>query len=395
MQGFPITLERRKPIGARAERALLRDAYARSPDTPGLRLKLATVLFEQDAFDAVVALFATHDARDPGEAAMLVRALFARGAPADTRRALAILESAPEISDPGGAQRLADQARAYRRLGQPDMARKRLTRALALDPMNPDACMRMAALHLEAGDAGAALAMLGDLAKAGVSHGYAQAAQVLALARAGRIVEARAATGFDAFHHRGTIDTPAGFTRAGFDAALAAELLAHPEQRFGRYATASEQSWRIDKPAGGRSPMVDLLLARIVEAAERHVATLADDDHPWASARPASGLLNCWCVITEGPGHESWHIHPSAWLSGVYYAQVPRAITEGADRAGCIAFGVPEDDVGAAAAAAYGERIIRPETGMLMLFPSHSYHRTYPHGTSERRICLAFDICPA
>jgi hypothetical protein len=31
---------------------------------------------------------------------------------------------------------------------------------------------------------------------------------------------------------------------------------------------------------------------------------------------------------------------------------------------------------------------------MLTLIPSHCYHRTYQHGTSERRICLAFDIWP-
>lgn len=390
---FRIAIERAKPLGARQELALLREAYARRPDAPLLRLKLASALIEQDAFDTVIALFDEDVPQNHGESAVLVQALFARGTLTDTHRAVGVLENLPV--GPSHAQVLADQAKAYRRLGQRDVAHDRLVRALALAPANLDACMRMAAMHLEADDPDAAIAMLDALADAGVSHGYAFAARARALACAGRIEEARIATGFDAFHHAGTIDTPPGFTRAGFDAALARALLDHPEQRFGRYGTASEQTWRIDKPAVGNVPLVDLLLDTIVRAAERHVAAIADSDHPWVRARPDAGLLNCWCVITDGAGYESWHIHPSAWLSGVYYVQVPRGITNGTDAGGCIAFGLSDEEVGAQAAAAYGVQLVRPETGMLMLFPSHSYHRTFPHGTSERRICLAFDICAA
>ena len=41
-----------------------------------------------------------------------------------------------------------------------------------------------------------------------------------------------------------------------------------------------------------------------------------------------------------------------------------------------------------------GETLVRPRPGMLILFPSHAYHRTFAHGTDGSRICMAFDLWP-
>jgi hypothetical protein len=98
--------------------------------------------------------------------------------------------------------------------------------------------------------------------------------------------------------------------------------------------------------------------------------------------------------MTDAEGFELWHVHQFGWISGVYYVDIPEAVTEGDDKGGCIAFGLPDDMVGEEAAAAFGEILVRPTPGLLMLFPSHTYHRTFAHGADERRICLAFDIQP-
>jgi Putative 2OG-Fe(II) oxygenase len=37
---------------------------------------------------------------------------------------------------------------------------------------------------------------------------------------------------------------------------------------------------------------------------------------------------------------------------------------------------------------------IRPEPGLLLLFPSYLTHRTWPTGKPEHRICVAFDVRP-
>ncbi len=100
-------------------------------------------------------------------------------------------------------------------------------------------------------------------------------------------------------------------------------------------------------------------------------------------------------MIAESEGFENWHVHQFGWLSGAYYVRVPEAIANGKTQEGCIAFGLPDDLAGEAGAAAFGTRIIRPVSGLLLLFPSHTYHRTFPHGHRDRRICVAFDVKPA
>jgi uncharacterized protein (TIGR02466 family) len=179
-----------------------------------------------------------------------------------------------------------------------------------------------------------------------------------------------------------------------FNSALAEELLAHPALRYERYGTASELTWRIDAPATGEAPHVRALLAEIRAAIQSHLESIACADHPWLLSRPASAVLRSWCVITDGAGHESWHVHQFGWLSGVYYVRVPRSISCGAGPEGCLSFGLPPELAGEEAARAYDSKLVRPREGLLLAFPSHAYHRTFPHGTGEKRICVAFDLRP-
>ncbi len=137
-----------------------------------------------------------------------------------------------------------------------------------------------------------------------------------------------------------------------------------------------------------------VLLDRIAEAIADHIARVGDSDHPWMAARPGDATLRAWCVITDSDGFENWHVHQFGWLSGAYYVRVPESIAHGESEAGCVALGLPEDLVGEDAAAAYGIGVVRPQSGLLLMFPSHTYHRTFPHGERDRRICVAFDLKP-
>ena len=40
-------------------------------------------------------------------------------------------------------------------------------------------------------------------------------------------------------------------------------------------------------------------------------------------------------------------------------------------------------------------RLIQPEEGLMVLFPSYFYHSTVPFETDETRISVAFDLMPA
>ena len=389
-----IQAEARKVMTVAQELSLAQAVHAKagSPDT---RARLATLLLLDDRQDDVVALLEGATALGIHEELLLADAYLAREAAEDDARARAAADRAVALADADvvRAQALALRGKCETRLGATDQARETLQQALALDPHNKDACKRIAAIEVAAGRSERVLAIADGLLAQGVGHARLFGAQVLAHACAGDLEAARRAEGFDLLHRRQTLAPPPSWdTIKAFNAALADELLAHPDTRFERYGSASALTWRIENPSRADTPLFNALVEQIKDALDAHIAASEESDHPWAAARPDLAKLRIWCVITAGNGHETWHVHQFGWLSGVYYVSVPESIALGTDRKGCLSFGLPEGVLGEAIAASYGERFVRPEAGMLLTFPSHVYHRTYPHEGEGKRICVAFDL---
>jgi hypothetical protein len=72
---------------------------------------------------------------------------------------------------------------------------------------------------------------------------------------------------------------------------------------------------------------------------------------------------------------------------------VPDAVshaTEGSP--GWIEFGHPHPRLGAKAEPVVAR--VRPEEGLMLLFPSFFYHATVPFASEEDRISIAFDVIP-
>ena len=119
-----------------------------------------------------------------------------------------------------------------------------------------------------------------------------------------------------------------------------------------------------------------------------------DFEHPFPAAAPAKLTLSVWGVVMQAAGHQIAHIHPAAWLSGVYYAKVPDVVEKGnGSEAGWIAFGRPPEHFHNRVEPEV--RAIRPEPGLMVLFPSYFYHHTVPFETDETRVSIAFDLMPA
>jgi uncharacterized protein (TIGR02466 family) len=87
-------------------------------------------------------------------------------------------------------------------------------------------------------------------------------------------------------------------------------------------------------------------------------------------------------------GYNENHIHPSGWLSGVFYLKIPTKI---------------KDKEGGLECSLHGEnfKIVRnyvptkffpPKVGNLTLFPSSLYHKTIPFHSEEERVAIAFDV---
>jgi len=397
---FTLEIERPLTLAKSQEVALLRKAVEANPLSVTLRAKLAMLLFIQDQFDDAIALYTQLMAEAPRAewATMLAECHISRETPEDDRAAEQFARQATETAtDPQArAQTLATLGKALTRQGRRDEARVVLNAALEANPAEVNAYKRLATLDLDEGATAETLLTADRLINQGVSHARLLVARALALARLGRIEEARDAIGLEHFLHRQMLSPPAGWADiAALNADVRAELERHPDLRFDRYGTASSKTWRVDEPAFASSVAIPALQILIRQAVLDHVARLDMQDSIWTRGRPTGGILHNWCVLTDAEGYEEWHVHQSGWMSGVYYVEVPPAVASYNGREGCIAFGLPESLIGEENARTYGETLVRPEPGLLMLFPSHAYHRTFAHGSEGRRICLAFDIQPA
>ncbi len=389
-----IETESEKALTVGQELALMRAAFGLNP-TDAVRSRLAQLLILDDVFDEAIDIISSMTDRGFREEMMLNHAYISHEDIASDELARVAADRAQIIAknDVERATALAARGKCERRLRMVPAAMSSFHKALQLDPHNKDACKRLAAIKLDEERPKELLALTDELLAQGVGHARLFGARVLAHAQMGNVEEAREAEGFERFHTREYLTSPPGWgSIAEFNAALAKELLDHPDMRFERYGSASTLTWRIESPLRQNTPLFGALINQIIAAVGRRITEVEKSNHVWARSRPDASLLRNWCVITEDTGFESWHVHQFGWLSGVYYVQVPDAISTGTSRDGCIAFGLPDELVGSQASADYGINFVRPEDGLLLTFPSHVYHRTYPHGGNEKRICVAFDL---
>ncbi len=223
-------------------------------------------------------------------------------------------------------------------------------------------------------------------AKPGIGPGATArtALHIEALAAAGRAAEARSLQELERDLHRSTLGD------AGLGQALADELAAHPGCSIEAHAHASRETLRIDEPLLQRSQHVAAFEPLLADAIRAHAAR-ATGDHPFAANRPAAASVRYWALLNEGAGHQLPHIHPKGWMSGVYYPSVPGAIASGADDAGCLLFSLTAE------ADAMAVATVRPQSGLVVTFPSFAYHRTrpfVPQPDEPARVCIAFDVMP-
>ena len=321
--------------------------------------------------------------------------LNALGDPEQARDILsAIPDSAPKRLQSNGWY---EHGLAQEALHQPLAAEQSYMRSLALDPASPRPCKALHQLQRTRGDLDAMVRSCNALEAAGIRHARLHADRIVATALIGRKAEALELCGRDRFAYFLTIENELDRCRwpdsASFNAAVLAELEVDPNRHYGRRGTASRGAWRLQQPFSGfgKPALLELrdIIARVVE---RHAISIKPDKHFFSQR--ANGELICrnWAICAPGDGYEDWHVHPGAWMTGVYYVRVPALPETDKDIGGCITFGLPDyDDMPAA-----GEDwlTLRPHDGMIAIFPSHCFHRTWPTGSSDSRWIIAFDFLP-
>ncbi len=98
-----------------------------------------------------------------------------------------------------------------------------------------------------------------------------------------------------------------------------------------------------------------------------------------------------WGAVNRKGHYNTVHLHPMGTWSGVYY--VDPGDGEGADPGGRLEFAHPVP----AAAMSFlptvlpSARLVKPEAGMVILFPSYLYHSVRMYEGERPRICVPFN----
>lgn len=163
-------------------------------------------------------------------------------------------------------------------------------------------------------------------------------------------------------------------------------LTAHPLGQSLRHGTqTSANLLRSDDPAIRAFPTA------IDATVRRHLSFIGSGDDILRSRNTGDyRIQSMWSVRLGHDGFHTNHVHPEGWLSSACYIETPKD-EEAGEHDGWLKFGEPGVPTSPPLAA---QHHIRPEPGLLALFPSYMWHGTVPFRRGAR-MSIAFDLAPA
>jgi hypothetical protein len=270
-------------------------------------------------------------------------------------------------------------------------------RAAAIAPDDDAVATNRATAALKLGDPAIALALCAAVLARTPMHIRARALQITALYDLGRGDEADALVGFGSLVRALDLPVPDGFADIhAFNRAFGDAIRTHPDRRddFDPVKRAIRGGSLVTDLLHHQAPAITAFHAALDRAIAEYGNLLPNTPgHPHVAARPAGYALDVWGNILRSQGHQSAHIHNLGWLSGVYYVEMPPIVRDDdPSHEGWIEFnrpgyGIPDRGT------AHIHRI-RPQSGVVVLFPSYVWHHTVPFDGTGERVSVAFDLHP-
>ncbi len=224
--------------------------------------------------------------------------------------------------------------------------------------------------------------------------------RAVALEEAGEEAAANRLMNFDRFVTSKIMVPPSGYgSISTFNKSLEIAILSHPDletlpQDSNSYHDRSFKSTgRAQGPGTGPIGVLEKLIKKNVDAYYAKLNKPAS--HPFIAARPENYDLMTRAIVAEKQGAQNPHIHFNGHVSGYYYACIPEESgfvphDGGKTVVGGLEVGTPPPDLGCK--RSHRNLVIKPEEGMMVLFPSYMYHRTVSFKSCGRRICVAFIV---
>ena len=306
--------------------------------------------------------------------------------------AVAAYRRALELT-PDTAEVLNSLGNALRTLGQAEAAIGCFERILEVDPAFLRAYDRLQEINLELNRPRAVMEVVARVRRRLPDNQMSIVNEAFAHLSEGRHDDFAYLYEMDCVPHTTRLEPPPPFASIeDFNAALAEEVLGHPslEGKRDEYDTSARAfAYGLqDQPSELIERFEGLVLAALGRFAK---ALTADPGHPFLGAIPERFKIKLWATVLNSGGYHQPHNHEHAWLSGVYYAKVPRSTRDGGAEAGWIKF---DGFTRYPHLAAFRDkvRLIEPKPGLLVLFPSYFLHETVPFTGEDTRISLAFDV---
>jgi hypothetical protein len=193
------------------------------------------------------------------------------------------------------------------------------------------------------------------------------------------------------------LDTPAGWpSLESFLVDVAGDLealhafQAHPLQQSVRGGS----QLHLQVPELARPPIA-ALFGVIGVAVRRHLARIGPGSGPMRARNRGNGAISgAWSVRLRRGGFHTDHVHPRGWLSSACYIALPSSLGRedaAGPRAGWLRLGKPAFPTRPPLDA---EHYVRPEPGLLALFPAYMWHGVVPFDDDTPRLTVAFDVVP-
>lgn len=386
--------------------AALRRAIAQKPTFADAHVNLAQLIWMRsgDVAAASESLDATLRAHSGDEALHIVKANLLDGA-GDAQGALDWLEELIRAPSAGVELLLAASIIALPR--DAAAARAHAARAAALAPHLVSARLAFADGLLATGDPAQAEAIVTGL----LADSPDDQRLIATLTTAWRLLgdpRYHAFCDYPAMARGWTLDTPRGWSDLqSYLRDLAASLHAlhglhaHPLHQSLRGGSQTTQKNLLDTD----DPPIRAFAEAIDGPIHRHMQALGAGTDPMRRHNGGDyRIQGIWSVRLRGEGYHVNHVHPQGWLSSACYIELPQGI--GQDSAGAAGYAASPDRGDKAGWLKFGEpgmptrpplapeAHIRPEPGLLALFPSYFWHGTVPFAGDDTRMTIAFDLVP-
>lgn len=198
---------------------------------------------------------------------------------------------------------------------------------------------------------------------------------------------------YDSLVGRYPLDTPSGWSSldvylqdliAGLDEAH--RFKTHP------FYQSVRKGSQISSIEGADNPAMRSFRSAAAGPVRKYVASLGAGRDPLRSRQlGAYRIFSSWSISLPPEGYHVDHVHPQGWLSSACHLRLAEGGGD-SEKAGWLKLGEP----GLATSPALGpERFIKPEPGVMVIFPSYMWHGTVDFSSGPPRLTVAVDIVPA